>query len=102
MGKPVIYIKERASYIFNDGRVYITGAVPHFSENFLHVLCLVDADVKNPAPEYLLHGSYPFLLMAASPRKEHHSGWTKQRASGHSPKFVLNPPEEDELVKASV
>ena len=101
-GEPVIYIKQKTCYIFNRDCVYASKTVPHFGEGFLHILCLVDADVKNPAPDHLLHHSYPFLLMAASPRKENYSGWMKQRASGQNPKFVLNPPGEDELVKASV
>jgi len=101
-GNPVIYINGAGCYIFNGRHVYVSGTVPHFGLGFLHTLCLVDADTKTPAPAYLLHSSYPFLLMAASRQEEHYSRWTEQRASGLSPKFVLNPPEEDELVRASV
>jgi len=102
MGKPVIYIKDDECYIFKNGRVYVSRKVPHFGKGFLHTLCLVDADIKKPAPPYLLNRCYPFLLMAASPRKEHYSTWVKQRARGQSRIFVLNPPEQDELVKALV
>ena len=100
--RPVIYIQAGECYIFNREHVYFSSAVPLFGEKFLHILGLVDADMNNPAPSPILYGSYPFLLMAAPPRNEHYQKWVQQRGSGLSPKFVLNPPEPDELVKASV
>ena len=100
--KPVIYVTGEGCYIFKDGSVYVSETVPRFGDGFLHILCLVDADVRTPAPDHLLNGSYPFLLMASSPRKAHYTTWIKQRASGRSPMFVLNPPGDDELIKASV
>jgi len=103
-GRPAIYISAKRCYIFNNGNVYVyaRGAIPQFDEGFLHILCLVDADMQDPARDELLYSSYPFVLMASSPRKANYRGWMKQRAGGSSPTFVLNPPEENELVKASV
>jgi len=102
LGKPVIYVKDDACYIYKDRSVYVSREVPYFGKEFLHILCLVDADAKKPAPTYLLHNSYPFLLMASSPRRDRYQDWIKQRASGRSPTFVFNIPTPDELVKASV
>ena len=101
----IVYRKGRFTFFFghtNGCRAYSTKTVPDFDSGFKDILCLVDADASDSAPDSLLHDSPLFVLMAASSKKAHTHLWMKQRAEGSSRLFVMNPPSEDELVRASV
>ena len=60
--------------------------------------CLLDIDTTHTVPASLTDSNL-FILQAASPDPVN-TKWTKQRTGTVT--FVLNPPDEDEIIKASV
>lgn len=97
--RPAIYFTKGNLYIFTQEGVHLTPMQPHFGNAWRSTTCLVDADLQMPLPEQLLVDSLLFVLLAASPRDEHRR-WIKQRNS--TKVYVLNPPEEQDLVTVSV
>ena len=96
---PIIYFAYRRFYIFTEAGVYHFKEEPVFGPGWQNTVCLVDADSEN-APDYLMVGSRPLFLLAASSPRPGDRRWIKKREK--SKQFVLNPPRQDELVKVLV
>ena len=72
-----------------------------FVASYLDATCLVDSTEsmgQEDLPLYLMHETRLFIIQAASSNSIH-KYWTSRRPVIHE--FLLNPPEEDEMIQAS-
>jgi len=70
----------------------------NFEPWFLDAVCLINSDDDDTPPPRLVGNNSLFTLQAASPNLIHNA-WTKRRSVF---RFILNPPREGEIVKASL
>ena len=104
MGHSVIYWANQNLFLFDGSNIYhmdATSAQPSpFRAPYLDAVCLVDTMelVTGSLPIFLLRDENLFVIQAASPNLVH-KDWHKKRPGIRE--FVLNPPEEAEMIKAS-
>jgi hypothetical protein len=98
-GNPVIYWARNNLYVFDRSHIYhmdTTLSKPSLFGPYLDALCLVDTSEGSPSPYFLLLDTRLFVIQATSDQK----GWTEERDG--ILEFVLNPPDEAEMIQASV
>jgi hypothetical protein len=95
----VLFYSEETLYLFEKKSIYVTSVVAQVPlSRYLDVPCLLNVDFNRiPPPGLVMSGM--FLLHATSPNPKNIE-WAKQRPEALS--FVLNPPGEEEITKASV
>ena len=88
-------------YIFKDKSTIFSALVPGIKapKDYITAPCLLDSTPGHRPPEMLTTNRRLFILQAASPDPIH-TDWIYGR--GRVRRFVLNPPDEDEVVAASV
>lgn len=90
-------------YIFEDENTIFhadaSGVFSILQEKYLAAPCLLNSEASDHLPMKLLRNRKLFILQAASPNPIH-TDWTSKR--DNVCKFVLNPPDEEEIMTASV
>ena len=88
-------------YIFKDGSTIFWAPVSSVKipKDYYNAPCLLDSEGGHRPPQALISNYRLFILQAASPGPIH-TDWMYKRV--HVRRFVLNPPDEDEVVAASV
>jgi hypothetical protein len=103
-GNRVIYWALNNLYIFDGPNIYYmdtTSSQPlyPFCGPYLDALCLVDTLGGSPLPYFLVLDTRLFVIQAA-PAHPIDKAWKKRRPGVLE--FVLNPPDEPEIIQASV
>jgi hypothetical protein len=98
--KRVIYWCLQSLYFFDGPNIYFiqTAQPVQFGPQHTDALCLVDTLEGHPPPLTLVLDQGLFVIQAASPNLSH-KAWKKKRFSVRE--FVLNPPEEAEMIDVS-
>ena len=92
--KNVLYIFENEDTIFH---ALVSGV--DLPNDYFTAPCLLDSEANDNPPKMLTGNRRLFILQAASPNAAHIK-WAHKRTNVC--RFVLNPPDEDEVIKASV
>jgi len=105
IGHRVIYWANQNLFLFDGPNIYhkdTSSAQPvRFSASYHDAIFLVDSVEpmgKHQLPLRLMQDPHLFIIQAASPNPAHKE-WRKKRP--YIREFVLNPPEEDEMIQAS-
>jgi hypothetical protein len=102
MENRVIYWGRKILYFFDGPTIYFMETAAAEPDLFGHqhsdALCLVDTSEGYPPPGNLVTNDLLFVIQAASPNLSL-KAWRKKRLSVRE--FVLNPPEEDEMIGVS-
>jgi hypothetical protein len=99
MRNRVIYWARNKLYLFDGSTIYFmhtTTAEPDLlGDPYFDALCLIDTLEGFPPPVSLVHNEFLFVIQAASPNP-FHKEWTTKRTGVRE--FILNPPEEAEMI----
>ena len=96
----LFYSQDRLYFFLENDTILFTSPDNIEYQQYLDIPCLLDMDLRTTIVQPLqLIMSGVFLLQATSPNPKN-TRWTKQRMGAVT--FVLNPPNEEEIIKASV